>query len=180
MRAATRPGIREQSKVKRPSDRVRGQLLASEQVPSSKPCLPPASARRSARATRPSDPADRRSALIILTPKALGKLPAVERAETNAAALSALTPTERTQLFALLTKVICDTRGVAFPGDALTGAAWRRARLVAPGARVPQPWGKPRGPALTLFGALFPANNIESLLVTGTSKLGLAGLGGRG
>ena len=57
---------------------------------------------------RTADPADGRSSLISLTPKARDQLAAVETAvnETNAIALSGLTPAERKQFFVLMGKIV--------------------------------------------------------------------------
>jgi MarR family transcriptional regulator for hemolysin len=63
---------------------------------------------RDALIARMPDPADRRSALIALTPLALGKVTTVEQvvAAINAKALAPLNDSERAQYFALLGKVI--------------------------------------------------------------------------
>ena len=57
---------------------------------------------------RQPDPNDRRSALVTLTPLALGKLPAIEAAinAVNAAALAPLSGGERRQFLKLLATVI--------------------------------------------------------------------------
>lgn len=63
---------------------------------------------RDALITRRPDPADRRSALVALTPLALGKVETVSSVVTaiNALALEPLSPEERRQLLGLLGKVI--------------------------------------------------------------------------
>ena len=57
---------------------------------------------------RTPDPADGRSALISLSPEAHRKLAVVEKAvtETNAQAFSLLTPTERSQFFRIMGKIV--------------------------------------------------------------------------
>lgn len=63
---------------------------------------------RDAFITRQQDPADRRSALVALTPLALGKVETVERVVSaiNALALEQLEPAERQQFMSLLRRVI--------------------------------------------------------------------------
>ncbi|HEV7346674.1 MAG TPA: MarR family transcriptional regulator [Devosia sp.] len=63
---------------------------------------------RDAMITRRRDPGDKRSALVALTPLALGKISTVERVVSaiNALALEQLEPAERDQYLALLRKVI--------------------------------------------------------------------------
>lgn len=63
---------------------------------------------RDALITRRPDPADRRSALVALTPLALGKVETVSGVVTtiNSLALEPLTPEERRQFLSLLGKVI--------------------------------------------------------------------------
>lgn len=58
--------------------------------------------------TRRPDPADRRCALVTLTPLALGKIDAVERVVSaiNTLALEQLAPGEREQFLGLLRRVI--------------------------------------------------------------------------
>ena len=58
--------------------------------------------------TREPDPNDKRSALVALTPLALGKVGTVEQVVSaiNALALEQLAPTERQQFMALLGRVI--------------------------------------------------------------------------
>ena len=62
---------------------------------------------------RTPDPADGRSSLISLTPKAREQLAAVETAvnETNAIALSGLTPAERKQFFVIMGKIVAALGG---------------------------------------------------------------------
>ncbi len=63
---------------------------------------------RDALITRRPDPADRRSALVALTPLALGKVETVSSVVTaiNSLALEPLAPEERRQFLSLLGKVI--------------------------------------------------------------------------
>lgn len=63
---------------------------------------------RDAMIVRTPDPADKRSALVSLTPLALGKIETVERVVSaiNALALEQLAPGEREQFISLLGRVI--------------------------------------------------------------------------
>lgn len=63
---------------------------------------------RDAMIDRRPDPGDKRSALVALTPLALGKVETVERVVSaiNTLALEQLTPTERSQFLGLLARVI--------------------------------------------------------------------------
>ena len=63
---------------------------------------------RDAMIDRRPDPGDKRSALVALTPLALGKVETVERVVSaiNALALEQLTPSERSQFLGLLARVI--------------------------------------------------------------------------
>jgi DNA-binding MarR family transcriptional regulator len=74
---------------------------------------------RDALIIRRPDPADRRSALVALTPLALGKVATVSRVVNaiNALALEPLAPAERRQFLDLLTRVIAmlETRDAALP-----------------------------------------------------------------
>jgi MarR family transcriptional regulator, transcriptional regulator for hemolysin len=63
---------------------------------------------RDAMIDRRPDPGDKRSALVALTPLALGKVETVERVVSaiNTLALEQLTPSERSQFLGLLARVI--------------------------------------------------------------------------
>nr|WP_295888244.1 MarR family transcriptional regulator [uncultured Devosia sp.] len=63
---------------------------------------------RDAMIDRRPDPGDKRSALVALTPLALGKVETVERVVSaiNTLALEQLTPAERSQFLGLLARVI--------------------------------------------------------------------------
>ena len=74
---------------------------------------------RDAMIDRHPDPGDKRSALVALTPLALGKVETVERVVSaiNTLALEQLTPAERDQFLGLLARVI----GVLEAQDATLG-----------------------------------------------------------
>ncbi|QQR36650.1 MarR family transcriptional regulator [Devosia oryziradicis] len=74
---------------------------------------------RDAMIDRHPDPGDKRSALVSLTPLALGKVETVERVVSaiNTLALEQLTPAERSQFLSLLARII----GVLEAQDATLG-----------------------------------------------------------
>lgn len=74
---------------------------------------------RDAMIDRHPDPGDKRSALVALTPLALGKVETVERVVSaiNTLALEQLTPSERSQFLSLLARII----GVLEAQDATLG-----------------------------------------------------------
>lgn len=74
---------------------------------------------RDAMIDRHPDPGDKRSALVALTPLALGKVETVERVVSaiNTLALEQLTPAERSQFLSLLARII----GVLEAQDATLG-----------------------------------------------------------
>ena len=74
---------------------------------------------RDAMIDRHPDPGDKRSALVALTPLALGKVETVERvvSANNTLALEQLTPAERSQFLSLLARII----GVLEAQDATLG-----------------------------------------------------------
>lgn len=74
---------------------------------------------RDAMIDRHPDPGDKRSALVSLTPLALGKVETVERVVSaiNTLALEQLTPSERSQFLSLLARII----GVLEAQDATLG-----------------------------------------------------------